>query len=85
MFALIRYPAGIIVEAVILAVTKNRMRVAAAGFPDAFELRRSGGRWLTKTGQAVEFEFLSSATVAGEEVSASKQALAACSAGSPVS
>ncbi len=85
MLTLIRFPVGIIVEALILAVSKNRMRVAAAGFPDAFELRRSGGRWLTKTGQVVEFEFLSSAMQAVEEVIVPERALAACFAGSPVS
>lgn len=81
MFALIKYPVGIIVEAVILAVTRNRMRVAAAGFGDAFELRRSGGKWLTETGQTVEFEFLSVRAQASEEASASKRVLAARFAG----
>ena len=34
MYLLIRHPAGIIVEAVMLANRKNRMRVIAADFPD---------------------------------------------------
>jgi hypothetical protein len=84
MLALIRYPVGVIVEAVILAVRRNRLRVAAAGFPDAFELRRSGNRWLTDTGDAVEFEFLSARAEAGEEASASKRVLAARFAGAQV-
>jgi len=60
MYMLIRYPTGIIVEAVLLAKGRNRMRVAAAGFPDALELRRSGPQWFTATRQPVEFDFLMS-------------------------
>lgn len=84
MLALIRYPVGVIVEAVILAVTRNRMRVAAAGFPDVFEIRRTGSRWLTDSGEAIEFEFLSTRAEAGEEASASKRVLAARFAGGQV-
>ena len=65
MYALITDPAGSIVEVVVLATGPNRMRVAAAGFPDAFELRLSDGRWLTETGEAVEFEFLASSAAPG--------------------
>jgi len=46
MHMLIRYPVGIIVEAVVLAKGRDRMRVAVAGFPDTIELRRSGSQWL---------------------------------------
>jgi hypothetical protein len=60
MYMLIGYPAGIIVEAVVLAKGKNRLRVAAAGFPDTVELRRSGSQWFTPTRQPVEIEFLMS-------------------------
>lgn len=58
MYLLIRYPADIIIEAVVLAKGKNRMRVAAAGFPETLELRRSGTQWFTETRQPVDFEFL---------------------------
>jgi hypothetical protein len=34
------------------------MRVAAAGFPDALELRRTGMQWLAETGEAVELDFM---------------------------
>ena len=85
MYALIRYPVGVIVETVVLAKKRNRMRLAAAGSPDALELRRSGGRWLTETGQTVEFEFLSSRATPGEEASSSKRVLAACFAGAQAS
>jgi hypothetical protein len=85
MYALITDPAGIIVEVVVLATRRNRMRVAAAGLPDAFELRLSDGRWLTETGEAVEFEFLASSGAPGVGVSSSKQVLAACFAGAQAS
>ena len=58
MYLLIRYPVGIIVEAVVLAKGRNRLRIVAAGFPDTIELKRSGSQWFTPTRQAVEFEFL---------------------------
>jgi hypothetical protein len=58
MYMLIRYPVGIIVEAVVLAKGRDRMRVAAAGFPDTIELRRSGSQWFTSAREPIEFEFL---------------------------
>jgi hypothetical protein len=85
MYALITDPAGIIVEVVVLATRRNRMRIAAAGFPDAFELRLSGGRWLTESGEAVEFEFLASSAALGVDVSSSKEVPAACFAGAQAS
>jgi hypothetical protein len=85
MYAIITDPAGIIVEVVVLATRWNRMRVAAPGFPDAFELRLSDGRWLTETGEGVEFEFLASSAAPGVDVSSSKQVLAACCAGAQAS
>jgi hypothetical protein len=78
MYTLIRYPLGIIVEAVVLARGRNRMRVAAAGSPDTIELRRSGIQWLTPTRQLVEFEFLmSNARRPGEGVCSSMPACVA--------
>jgi hypothetical protein len=69
MYLLIRYPVGIIVEGVILAKGRNRMRVAAAGFPDAIELRRTGSQWFAETSQPVEFDFCMSNAPRGEKVS----------------
>jgi hypothetical protein len=57
MYMIMRYPVGVIVEALVLAEGKNRMRVAAAGFPDTIELERSGAQWFTETQQPVEFDF----------------------------
>ena len=85
MYALITDPAGIIVEVVVLATGPNRMRVAAAGFPDAFELRLSDGRWLTETGEAVEFEFLASSAAPGVDTSSSQEVPSACFAGAQAS
>jgi hypothetical protein len=51
------------VEGVVLAKGRNRMRIAAAGFPDAVELKRSGSQWFTaptEIRQPVEFDFLMS-------------------------
>ena len=82
MYGLIEYPAGVIVEAVVLPVGRNRVRAIAAGFPDTLELRRSGEDWLTETGQKVMFEFLLSETPAVAVVALPVPALAARTAGS---
>jgi hypothetical protein len=58
MYLLIRYPAGVVVEGVVLANGRNRMRVAAAGFADTIELRRSGPNWIGADRQEVELEFI---------------------------
>jgi|HubBroStandDraft_5_1064220.scaffolds.fasta_scaffold1384508_1 hypothetical protein len=59
MYILIRYPVGVVVEGVVLAHGRNRMRVAAAGFADAIELKRSGQDWIADR-QPVEIEFMMS-------------------------
>jgi hypothetical protein len=82
MYLLIKYPVGIIVEAVVLAWGRGRMRIAAAGFPDTVELRRSGSQWFTATRQPVEFEFLMCNAQAGESVSSIRPASLAMAAGS---
>jgi hypothetical protein len=82
MYLLIRYPVGIVVEAVLLANGKDRLRIAAAGFPDAIELRRSGQQWLTADREPVEFEFLMSNTHQAVGVSSPKQLSVARAAGS---
>jgi hypothetical protein len=58
MYILMRYAAGITVEALILAQGSNRMRVVVAGLPDAIELKRSGEGWLAPDRQAVELDFV---------------------------
>jgi hypothetical protein len=82
MYLLIKYPVGIIVEAVVLARGRDRMRVATAGFPDTVELKRSGSQWFTATRQPVEFEFLMSSANTGERVSSLKPAFRTGMAGS---
>jgi hypothetical protein len=58
MHILIQYPAGVIVEGVVLAAGKNRLRVAARGFADTLELKRRGELWMASGRQTVELEFL---------------------------
>jgi hypothetical protein len=58
MYLLIRYPGGIIVEGVVLAKGRNRLRVVAAGVPETSELKRAGALWSTDSGEQVEFDFL---------------------------
>lgn len=82
MYLLIRYPVGAIVEGVVLARQKNRMRVAAAGFPDTIELRRSGNQWYTADREQVEFDFLMSTTHQEESLSSARPARVASAAGS---
>lgn len=58
MYLLIRNLAGVVVEGIVLANGRNRMRVAAAGFADAIELKRSGANWIGAGSQPVELEFI---------------------------
>ena len=74
MYLLLRYPGGIIVEGVALAKGSNRMRVAAAGFPDTLELRRIGALWINAKHESVEFDFLMSDRYQAESVSSPKGA-----------
>jgi hypothetical protein len=67
MYAMICCPGGIIVEAVILSRTRDRMRVVAAGLSDALDLRRSGRDWSMDTGEPVQFEFLAAASPVARE------------------
>ena len=60
MYTLISYPAGVVIEGMIVSRGRNRMRVVAAGFSDALELKRRNSRWLTDQGEEVEFEFIAS-------------------------
>ena len=81
MYVLIRYPAGVIVEGVVLAKDKNCMRVAAAGFPDTIELMCSGSQWFTASEQPVEFDFFLSNDNAQAPVSSSAPAPLVSAAG----
>ena len=60
MYVLFRYPVGIIIEGLVLARGKNRMRVAARGFADTLEFKRSGKNWFSADRQRVELEFVMS-------------------------
>jgi hypothetical protein len=60
MYVLFRYPVGVIVEGVVLANGRNRMRVVAPGFADAIELKRSGTNWITSDRECVAIEFIMS-------------------------
>jgi hypothetical protein len=83
MYVLIRYPIGVIVEALVLCKEKHRMRLVAMGFPDAFELKRSGSQWFTAAGEPVEFEFLLSTADFDDVFSASKAAVVAPASDEP--
>jgi hypothetical protein len=72
MYLLIRYPGGIIVEGVVLAKGSKRLRVAAAGFPETIELKRTGALWSTENGVQVEFDFLMSDRHQAESVFSSR-------------
>jgi len=83
MYTLISYPVGVVIEGVIVSRTRNRMRVVAAGMPDALELRRTGSNWLTENGEEVQFEFLATDFPSAGEVRS--PALLTYSAGTAVS
>ena len=43
-------------EAVLLAASESRLRVAVSGNDDVVEFRRVYGRWISETGQEIEIE-----------------------------
>jgi hypothetical protein len=77
MYLMIRYAGGSIVEGVVLAKGADRLRVAAAGFPETIELRRTGALWSADDGEQVEFYFVMGDTDQAERVSSSTLAYAA--------
>jgi hypothetical protein len=58
MYILMRYPVGVVIEGVVLAQRRSCLRIAAAGFADTIELRRSGEHWVDSGREPVELEFL---------------------------
>jgi hypothetical protein len=79
MYTLIEYPVGVVVEAVVLSMEPNRLRVAVAGFSDALEFTQSGLEWVTDRGQKIDVGFLQFA--AGEAMDVSPTAGLALAAG----
>jgi hypothetical protein len=57
MYVLIQFEVGVVIEGVVLASRKNRLRVAVPGLPDTLELKRSGLGWIADH-QRVEIGFL---------------------------
>jgi hypothetical protein len=49
-----------VIEGVVLAAGKNRLRVVSPGFPDTLEVKRSGKHWILAGRYRVELEFLMS-------------------------
>jgi hypothetical protein len=58
MRMLIRYQNGLRVDAVVLAVNSERMRVAIGSQSDTVELHMVDGGWRTERGAAIEIEAL---------------------------
>jgi len=57
MYVLIQYEVGVVIEGVVLANEKDRLRVAVPGLPDTLELMLSDSGWIADD-QHVEIEFL---------------------------
>jgi len=76
MYLLIGYAGGIIIEAVVLAKGADRLRVAASGFAETIELRRTGALWSTDDGEKVEFYFVMCDPCQSERASSSTAAYA---------
>ena len=76
MYLMIRYAGGSIVEGVVLAKGGDRLRVAASGFPETIELRRTGAVWSADDGEEVEFYFVMCDPCQSERASSSTAAYA---------
>jgi len=82
MYTLIKYSNGVIMEGVVLSMSRARARVVAPGFSDALEVKWSGPDWLTEDGQKVTFEFLLGESNEDEVASLPVPEMAARAAGS---
>ena len=58
MLMTIRYQSGLRVEAVVLAVNRERMRVAVDSHRDTVELHKVDACWHTEDGSEIEIEAL---------------------------
>ena len=67
MQMMIRYQSGLRVEAVLLAASRERMRLAIDSERDTVELHRADACWFTETGAEIEIEAL--IPIAGTDVS----------------
>jgi len=56
MYAIFSLSDGTMQEGVVLAVDRNRMRVALRDSQDTVELRNSSGQWRSENGGLVELE-----------------------------
>jgi hypothetical protein len=54
----LEYRTGHLVEAVVLRLTADEMRVVPRGCRDAVELRRIGAEWIDEAGEAIALGFL---------------------------
>ena len=77
MYLVIRYAGGSIVEGVVLAKGRDRLRVAASGVPETIELKRTGAVWSADDGKQVEFYFVMCNNCQAESVASSAAAYAA--------
>jgi len=51
-----RYPSGLTIEAIILAVGGERMRIVAANHRDTAELHSINGCWYTEANEPIEID-----------------------------
>ena len=58
MQAMVLYETGFRSEAILLAASKNRLRLILRDGNDTIELRRIHGQWVLSDGASVEFEFI---------------------------
>jgi hypothetical protein len=77
MYLMIRYAGGSIVEGVVLAKGGDCLRIAASGFPETIELRRTGAVWSADDGEEVEFYFVMCDKCQAESADSSAAAYAA--------
>jgi hypothetical protein len=58
---ILKYRTGRLIEAVVLKLTADGMRVVPRDCRDAVELRRMGAEWIDEAGEAVALGFLAAA------------------------
>ena len=58
MHAIMRYPSGRRVEAIVLAADSERMRIVLRRTNETIELRQVDGNWFGESGETLEIEAL---------------------------
>ena len=56
MYMILRFPSGRQIDGILLAASRDRMRIVSRRINETLELRRIEGKWFSDRGERVEIE-----------------------------